>query len=181
MLGKSSKLAFVFMLFGSFSQFAHAQSNNEAHDNKKISISFVEMQSIDLLKQPPSLLTIKGKLQLPASSNPQQNHFTPANKAPAVVILHGSSGIDSRGDFYAHALNAVGIATLEIDMWEARGVTGAGDRPPLPIWDFRGAESSRWPRRKSFMQSNLDKDAGLQRMWPIILFAMGTIIPPSHL
>ena len=139
MLGKSSKLAFVFMLFGSFSQFAHAQSNNEAHDNKKISISFVEMQSIDLLKQPPSLLTIKGKLQLPASSNPQQNHFTPANKAPAVVILHGSSGIDSRGDFYAHALNTVGIATLEIDMWEARGVTGAGDRPPLPIYTYPDA------------------------------------------
>jgi dienelactone hydrolase len=50
-----------------------------------------------------------------------------------VVILHGSAGVDSRGEFYAQALNAVGIATFEIDMWEARGVTGIGNRPQLPI------------------------------------------------
>lgn len=144
---KSSKFAFVFLLLGAFSQFAnsqgngefgHSQGNSECDDKKETVISFVEMQSIDLLKQPPSPLTVKGKLQLPTFS-PQQKCFAPANKVPAVVILHGSSGIDSRGDFYARALNAAGIATLEIDMWEARGVTGAGDRPPLPIYTYPDA------------------------------------------
>lgn len=139
MPGKSSTFAFVFMLLWFFSQFAQAQAGSEVHDNKKAIISFVEMQSIDLSKQPPVPLTIKGKLKLPVNSSSQQSYFTPAKKAPAVVILHGSSGIDSRGDFYARALNAAGVATLEIDMWEARGVTGGGDRPPLPIYTYPDA------------------------------------------
>ena len=40
---------------------------------------------------------------------------------PAVLILHGSAGIDSRGDVHADALNELGIATLELDLWAARG------------------------------------------------------------
>ena len=41
-----------------------------------------------------------------------------AGKAPAVVILHGSGGIDGRGAFYAEALNKNGIATLEVYMFD---------------------------------------------------------------
>ncbi len=47
----------------------------------------------------------------------------------AVVIVHGSSGVDSRGATYAGALNAAGLATLEIDLWAARGVTSPAERP----------------------------------------------------
>lgn len=36
---------------------------------------------------------------------------------PAVVLLHGSSGIDGRGAFHAEALNKAGIATLEVLMF----------------------------------------------------------------
>jgi dienelactone hydrolase len=67
---------------------------------------------------------------------------TPSNGGeaiPAVVILHGSAGVDSRGALYARALNDAGIATLEIDMWGARGITGAGDRPPLPTFTLPDA------------------------------------------
>lgn len=39
-------------------------------------------------------------------------------KMPAVVILHGSGGIDGRGLFHSEALNEVGIATLEVFMFE---------------------------------------------------------------
>ena len=39
-----------------------------------------------------------------------------------VVILHGSAGMDSRGSMHALDLARVGIATLEIDMWGARGM-----------------------------------------------------------
>lgn len=61
---------------------------------------------------------------------------------PAVVIVHGSSGVDSRGASYAAVLNDAGIATLEIDMWTARGITSAAERPkavPLTLPDAYGA------------------------------------------
>jgi dienelactone hydrolase len=61
---------------------------------------------------------------------------------PAVVIVHGSSGVDSRGSSYAAELNAVGIATLEIDMWSARNINSPADRPkgvPLTLPDAYGA------------------------------------------
>lgn len=47
----------------------------------------------------------------------------------AVVILHGSAGIDSRGQLHALDLARSGIATLEIDMWGARGLAGGAQRP----------------------------------------------------
>jgi dienelactone hydrolase len=56
-----------------------------------------------------------------------------------VLILHGSAGVDSRGDFHAEALNAAGFATLQIDMWEARHVTGVASRPPLPAYTYPDA------------------------------------------
>jgi hypothetical protein len=102
-------------------------------------ISFVEFQSIDLEQQPPGPLTVKGKLKLPVKKNFRKKCFTPKKNLPAVVILHGSAGVDFRGDFYARALNASGIATLEIDMWEARGIDTAADRPPLPLFTYPDA------------------------------------------
>ena len=76
--------------------------------------------------------TIKGKLSIPVPCGR-------ATKRPAVLILHGSAGVDSRGDFYQQALNATGIATLQIDMWEARGVTGVANRPSLPVFTYPDA------------------------------------------
>jgi len=46
-----------------------------------------------------------------------------------VVIVHGSGGVDSRGENYARALNKAGFATLEIDLWSVRGVAKPEDRP----------------------------------------------------
>jgi dienelactone hydrolase len=98
-------------------------------------ISFVQFTSPNLATVPPSLLTIKGKLSMPAGCGK-------GRKVPAVVILHGSSGIDARGDFYEAALNQAGIATLQIDMWEARGVTGGANRPNAPILTLPDAFSA---------------------------------------
>jgi dienelactone hydrolase len=64
-------------------------------------------------------LTVAGKLRVPDMAE------VPAGGAPAMLICHGSDGVDGRGEFHAGALNAAGIATLEIDMWAARG-TGRG-------------------------------------------------------
>jgi len=52
---------------------------------------------------------------------------------PAVIILHSTAGIDSTGSFYAKALNRVGIATLELDLWGARNLQGgSANRPASP-------------------------------------------------
>jgi dienelactone hydrolase len=72
-------------------------------------------------------LTIAGRLSLPTRDEG-------AAPGPAVVICHGSDGVDGRGEFYAPGLNAIGLATLEIDMWAARGsARGAAARPRSPI------------------------------------------------
>ncbi len=52
-----------------------------------------------------------------------------AGAQPAVVIVHGSGGVDSRGQRYATALNAAGFVTLEIDLWAARGIRSPAERP----------------------------------------------------
>lgn len=51
---------------------------------------------------------VSGNLQKPAVL---------AARMPAIVILHGSEGIDGRGVFYADALNKAGFVTLEIFMF----------------------------------------------------------------
>ena len=106
-------------------------------------ISFVQFTSPNLATSPPSLLTIKGKLTLPQQRD-HRSGCTSANgrKLPAVVILHGSAGVDSRGDFHEAALNAAGIATLQIDMWEARGLGGGAGRPAAPILTIPDAYSA---------------------------------------
>lgn len=92
-------------------------------DTNLPAISYVSFESPNLLS-PGKPLTISGQLRIPTENS--------QNGLPAVVVLHGSSGLDSRGSMYIAALNDAGIATLEIDMWAARGLSGGGDRPALP-------------------------------------------------
>ncbi|MGR9046611.1 MAG: dienelactone hydrolase family protein, partial [Gammaproteobacteria bacterium] len=139
MQNKISKLCFVFVLLFAFSGFSLAKGNGECHGNQTPALSFVSFQSLDIQQQPPKPLTVKGKLKLPFGFDRRPKGSATSQKLPAVVILHGSAGVDSRGDFYARALNAAGIATLEIDMWEARGLRGGKDRPPLPLFTYPDA------------------------------------------
>jgi dienelactone hydrolase len=70
-------------------------------------------------------IQVAGKLRTP---------IEPEGPVGAVVICHGSDGVDGRGNFHAKALNDAGFATLEIDMWSARGVArGAAARPGSPV------------------------------------------------
>lgn len=71
--------------------------------------------------EPP--LTVAARLDVPTSDEP-------VAPVPAVVICHGSDGVDARGRYHARVLHAAGFATLELDMWAARGTTrGAAGRP----------------------------------------------------
>jgi len=60
-------------------------------------------------------------------------NLPPGESLPAVIIVHGSSGIDERGPFYAKALNEAGFVTLKLDLWTARGVMGIGTRPKTTL------------------------------------------------
>lgn len=99
-------------------------------------IRFVRFASPNLTA-PASPLSIQGKLSVP-----RQAGQTGAAKVPAVLILHGSAGIDARGDFYEAALHAAGIATLQIDMWQARGYSNGNQRPSAPILTYPDAFSA---------------------------------------
>lgn len=71
---------------------------------------------------------------------------TPYEGGPSagVVICHGSDGVDERGRFHATALNEAGIATLELDMWAARGTArGAAARPRSPVETLADAFAAR--------------------------------------
>lgn len=73
---------------------------------------------------PVAPLVVPARFRVPASDRP---------KVPAVVIVHGSSGVDSRGPYYAERLNRAGIATLEIDMWTPRGLGGGEAGRPATV------------------------------------------------
>jgi dienelactone hydrolase len=93
-------------------------------------ISYVTFPSLD----PVHPLGVAGQLRVPADVE---------GRLPAVVVVHGSAGIDSRGRFYIEALNRAGIATLEIDLWAARGwlggITGRPRGVPETLPDAYGA------------------------------------------
>lgn len=61
-------------------------------------------------------------------------------RVPAVLILHGSGGVDGRGAFYAKALQQSGIATLEITMFRFGGRPIAGFQATMP----HAAAALRW-------------------------------------
>lgn len=73
---------------------------------------------------PVAPLAVPAKFSIPTTGRPRY---------PAVVIAHGSSGVDSRGPYYAALLNCAGIATLEIDMWSPRGLAGGESGRPLTV------------------------------------------------
>ena len=66
--------------------------------------------------------TVTGTFNLPAK---------PDKKMPAILILHGSGGIDGRGGFHAKALNEAGFATLEIFMFPPGGRNKEGHESTL--------------------------------------------------
>lgn len=126
---------FALILMFSSSLFADESCKNDC----RAQIRFIEFTSIDIATVPPTPIKIKGKLKIPYCLTLNQKCVQSNKKFAAVVVLHGSSGVDSRGDFYARELNAAGIATLEIDMWEARGISSPENRPQLPIYNYPDA------------------------------------------
>src|SRR3712207_2617239 len=59
---------------------------------------------------------LAGELRLPPGS-------TPAERVPAVVLVHGSGGISGSLDLWARELNAAGLAAFILDSFAGRGIT----------------------------------------------------------
>lgn len=86
------------------------------------------------LPAPAQALRGIGRLQIPTDlSTPEATEMAMRTKVPAVVIVHGTGGMDSKGPMYAQALNAAGIATLELDLWSPRGLAGGWDGRPKHV------------------------------------------------
>ncbi len=56
-----------------------------------------------------------------------------ATKTAAILILHGSGGVDGRGAYYAKALQEAGFATLEVTMFAPGGRPRAGIKATMPF------------------------------------------------
>lgn len=86
------------------------------------------------LPAPAQALRGIGRLQIPTDlSTPEATEQAARTPVPAVVIVHGTGGMDAKGPMYAQALNAAGIATLEIDLWSPRGLAGGWDGRPQHV------------------------------------------------
>jgi dienelactone hydrolase len=82
----------------------------------KVDIPVVGSKCNDRVKEVSS---VSGVLRFPSNTTGQ---------VKAVVILHSNAGVVGVGDFYARALNAAGIATLEVDSYVPRGVRSGSER-----------------------------------------------------
>lgn len=99
----------LFLLFMAAPAFSEVTSS-------KIEIPVVGSKCNDRVKEVSS---VGGLLRVPAKAKEPDS---------AVVLLHSNAGIIGVGDFYARALNAAGIATLEIDSYTPRGVRSGSER-----------------------------------------------------
>ena len=61
---------------------------------------------------------LAGELRFPAGKA--------GEKFPAVVLVHGSSGIGNNVDRWARELNAIGVAAFLLDSFSGRGITSTG-------------------------------------------------------
>ncbi|MDU9393395.1 dienelactone hydrolase family protein [Pseudomonas sp. zfem002] len=120
------KVMAISLLLGCALPFAAAQG--EVASSTGDSVASVSKRLVSFYSQPLPSAGKATPIRVPAVLSLPANVTGPA---PAVVILHGSAGMDSRGPLHGGDLNARGIATLELDMWGARRLAGgAQGRPP---------------------------------------------------
>jgi dienelactone hydrolase len=95
--------------------------------------AWTERVEIDIAQTFDRRAALVGELRIPASDH---------ERLPAVVIVNSSSGFDGRSAFYAEGLNAAGIASFEVDMFQGRGI------PPWIVANMPHAfQALRWLAR----------------------------------
>ena len=89
-----------------------AELTAAAHAQDPISIETI---SLAINSSFQSDARVIGELRIPNSTR---------DRLPAVLIVNSSPGFDGRGASYAAALNSGGIVTLEVDMFQGKGIPG---------------------------------------------------------
>jgi dienelactone hydrolase len=108
---KASRFAFGILSCACFLATAGAQD--------RVSIEKMSFRVADAFEPGAA---VSGDLRIPNSKH---------DRLPTVLILHSSPGFDGRGAFYAETLNEAGIATVEIDYMQGKGLP-ATPRHNLP-------------------------------------------------
>ena len=129
-LGRTLKLVVPAALAGLFLASGSAAAEGRgASDRTQVKVSLVAIP----VTAGDKAWSTGAELRVPNPDSAMDAPETAATRWPAVVILHGSGGVDSRGGWYARKLNEAGFATLELDLWAARGVSGPSTRPKSPM------------------------------------------------
>lgn len=109
-MGSSRALA-VGMLFSAAAVVANAQvARMEIHSFQSTTLTDQEFLSGQKEGKP---VTLSGELRLPRSGS---------DRLPAVILLHGSAGINGGVTDWAQDLNVMGIATFVVDSFTGRGI-----------------------------------------------------------
>lgn len=106
----------ISLLMGAWLMLAFASGAKSQVINERVDIPVVGEKCNERVKQ---VTYVTAQLQLPKVNSVP---------LPAVVILHSNAGVIGVGNFYAKALNAAGIATLEVDSFTPRNVINGNDR-----------------------------------------------------
>ena len=111
----------AFVAFSALSQTSFASTSAaqtarvEVHPIKTMTLT--DQQFLNGAKDGPEVI-IGGELRLPRFGN---------ERLPAVVLLHGSSGIAAYVNDWIPVLNSLGVATFLVDSFTGRGLTNVGN------------------------------------------------------
>jgi dienelactone hydrolase len=107
-------------LFATIVLLGHLSTGHAWEDTPRLRINYLAYP-VEWNGKP---IMIGARLQVPVDVS---------GKLPAVILMHGTSGLSYRGVYYAAALNRAGIATLEIDQWGGRGLPGGASSRPKTL------------------------------------------------
>jgi predicted esterase len=97
------------------SSIVRAQTRIELHPIQTVTIS--TRQEFLLASQNGRPTTLAAELRIPSS----------AEKAPAVILVHGSGGVRASQLRWADEFNRIGVAAFLVDSFTGRGITGTAD------------------------------------------------------
>ena len=126
----------------SLSSTAHAWGHNSDEgclDSPSPAYSNVKFDVVDITS-PGIPLEVKGVLTQPVHwvrTKGRGGCFKLIENPPAIVILHGSAGMDNRNAFYGESLKRR-FATLSVEMFGGVA-SGGSSRPELPLFNYSHA------------------------------------------
>jgi dienelactone hydrolase len=102
-------------MFGLFCMPGSLQAQNvvriEIHPIETVTLTTNQFLSGNPYGKPA---VVAGQLRIPKPGN---------NKLPAVVLVHGSGGVNASADRWAQDLNSIGIAVFVLDAFSGRGIS----------------------------------------------------------